>query len=423
LLTQSSLLLDGVSDSYRAVMLSRSNTVTARPKPWFVIGTLAAAAVLMVSPLYGAIPLTPRIASEYGVSASVAELVVFAFGFPYAIACLLFGPLSDVKGRRAILLGGMIAATIFSVLTTISPSFPFLLAARIGQGLAAGTFGPVALGFVAEAAFAGQLKQAGLAILSTGLIASGSIGQVTAQVISELAGWRLFFGTVGALEIGIVLAMLILLNDASPDRSKRSLWRTYAAEGALLKTGAIRASYLVGFVLFLSFVLYYVALGPYVARIFGGQTDAVFIIRAVTLPGMLLTVFAGPLIARFTARRIVAGGLALAALGLFVSFASSRNVGLLTAASAVYSLGFAFGAVALNTLMTELGGAVRGTAVAFSVFISFTGASLAPIVYNNIGSYGFRAVVAGLAIATIIAWIGLAIVVQRDEAVHLPETA
>jgi MFS transporter, YNFM family, putative membrane transport protein len=398
-------------------------TSVAVPKPWFVIGTLAVAGVLMVSPLYGAIPLAPHIASEYRVSEFTAGLVVFAFGFPYAIACLLFGPLSDVKGRRIILLGGMIAATIFSILTAISPSFPLLLAARIAQGLAAGTFGPVALGFVADSAYAGPVKQAGLAILSTGLIGAGSIGQVAAQAIAEAAGWRVFFGAVGGLEIIVVLAMGLLLRDAAVDRSKRSFWRTYAAEGALVKTGAIRVSYLVGFVLFLSFVLYYVALGPFVARIVGGSSDAVFVMRAVTLPGMLLTLLAGPLIDRFAARRIVAGGLALATLGLFVSFAGSRDVGLLTAASAVFSLGFAFGAVALNTLMTELGGAVRGTALAFSVFISFTGASLAPIVYNGIAPYGFRTIAAGLAVTMIIAWILLKIAVRRNDAVQLPVVA
>jgi YNFM family putative membrane transporter len=64
------------------------------------IGTLAVCGILMVSPLYGAIPLIPPIAHSFNASRSNVGLIGFAFGFAYALACLLFGPLSDVTGRR-----------------------------------------------------------------------------------------------------------------------------------------------------------------------------------------------------------------------------------------------------------------------------------------------------------------------------------
>lgn len=383
--------------------------------PAAVIAALAVCGVLMVSPLYGAIPLIPPIARNFHAPPSAVGLIGFAFGFAYALACLLFGPLSDVTGRRRILVAGVFVEALIGIAVAASPSLPLLIFGRLAQGFAAGTFGPVALGYVAES-YTGRLRHAAIAVLSTGLISAGSIGQIVAQLIAEAWGWRTFFTLIGGAELIVGVSLVLILREPPIDRSSRSLKRTYAAEGALLQTAPIRGTYVVGFVLYLGFVLYYLALGPHVARALGGSPATLFALRAVALPGMLLTLLAGPVINRLGARHVVAIGLIIETAGLALSLAGSADVRALTVASAAFSFGFACAAVSMNALVTELGGAVRGTAMAFFVFVSFTGASLAPLVFERLTHYGFDGTIFELAQATAVAWLVIVISVPRDAA-------
>ena len=368
----------------------------------------------MVAPLYGTIPLERLISRSFGCDSSATGLVVFAFGIAYAASCLLFGPLSDVKGRRVILIAGMCAAALLNAVAAFSPSLPALLVVRVAQGLAAGTFGPVALGYIAES-LQGPVERTGMAVLSTGLIATGAIAQIAAQALGTAFGWRSFFATECVLEVVAVVIMVRLLEEPNVDRSSRSLRSVYGAERLLLGKPAIGAAYFAGFLLFLSFVFYYSALGPHVARTFdsdGGKT--IFVIRTVALPGMLLTLFAGPLMDRLSARFVLTAGLVVAAVGLVSSALETSNALALTIASATFSLGFAFGAVALNTLLAELGGTIRGAAIAFSVFLSFTGASVAPLLYTALAPIGFSATMLGLGFAAVVTAV-LIVCAVRDE--------
>jgi MFS transporter, YNFM family, putative membrane transport protein len=385
-------------------------------KAALVIGVLAIGGVLMVAPLYGTIPLVPLIARDYNVPVASVAWIGFAFGFAYACACLLFGPLSDVTGRKRVIVIGIFVEGVLSIATAASPSLPVLIVARVAQGFAAGTFGPIALGYIGET-YAGPLRATGISVLSTGLISAGSIGQIVAQLMATAHGWRSFFVLVGALEILTGVVLSAILREPPVDRSSRSLAGTYAAEGALLQTPAIRGTYLVGFVLYLGFVLYYVALGPHV-QLLGGSASSIFAMRAVALPGMLLTIFAGLLVTRFGGRQVVAGGLIVAIAGLILTVLEQSNTDLLTAASALYSVGFAFAAVSMNVVVGELGGAVRGTALAFFVFVAFTGAAIAPLVAGWLAPFGFSATIAELAQATIVAWLFMEIAVPRERPVQ-----
>jgi hypothetical protein len=96
--------------------------------------------------------------------------------------------------------------------------------------------------------------------------------------------------------------------------------------------------------------------------------------------------------------------------------ASPTRITRLTIASAVFSLGFAFAAVSMNALVTELGGVVRGTAMAFFVFVSFTGASIAPLVQQWLAPSGFGGTIVELAQASIVAWLFIVIAIPRDAA-------
>ncbi len=84
------------------------------------------------------LPALPALTVELGAHTSVAQLTVTACRIGLAVGQLVSGPISDQYGRRRILLIGIIASIVTSVLCAISPNIEILIAVRFVQGLAGG---------------------------------------------------------------------------------------------------------------------------------------------------------------------------------------------------------------------------------------------------------------------------------------------
>jgi DHA1 family bicyclomycin/chloramphenicol resistance-like MFS transporter len=81
----------------------------------------------------------PELRRSLGTSAAVAQLTLTAFIIGMAAGQILFGPVSDGRGRRRLLLGGAVVFTVTSALCAAAPSGLLLVALRLLQGLAAGS--------------------------------------------------------------------------------------------------------------------------------------------------------------------------------------------------------------------------------------------------------------------------------------------
>ncbi|MFT2015107.1 MFS transporter [Streptomyces sp. 796.1] len=142
--------------------------------------------------LYLAIPLADPVGDFYDVGPDAAAWTGSAFSLTYALGFLLFGPLSDRYGRRPVLVAGTLALAAASALVPLAPSYGWFLALRALQGLAAATFAPVALAYVAERAPAARRPLA-LSVLTTGLLAAGLAGQAFGQAVAGQGAWRAAF--------------------------------------------------------------------------------------------------------------------------------------------------------------------------------------------------------------------------------------
>src|SRR3954452_21223813 len=70
----------------------------------------------------------PEVQRSLATSASVAQLTLTAFIIGLALGQLVFGPISDGRGRRRMLIGGAAAFTVFSGLCAVAPNGPSLAA-------------------------------------------------------------------------------------------------------------------------------------------------------------------------------------------------------------------------------------------------------------------------------------------------------
>ena len=84
----------------------------------------------------------PAIQADVGVSGAALQLVISGYALAYAALLITGARLGDDHGHRRLFLAGLAGFTLTSLLAGLAWSTAVLIAARIGQGVAAAAMGP-----------------------------------------------------------------------------------------------------------------------------------------------------------------------------------------------------------------------------------------------------------------------------------------
>ncbi|MBA2556879.1 MAG: MFS transporter [Chloroflexi bacterium] len=143
---------------------------------------------------------------------SVAELAWVSTGFLLALASTLLaaGRLSDRVGSRLVLTGGAIAFLVTTAASGLAPTFEWLIAARIAQGVAGGVLYAVSLA-IAVTAFPPERRAGALALYFTSGALGAVIGPVIGGVLTDLGGWRLVYLAQLPLPVAVGIGAWLLL--------------------------------------------------------------------------------------------------------------------------------------------------------------------------------------------------------------------
>jgi DHA1 family bicyclomycin/chloramphenicol resistance-like MFS transporter len=153
--------------------------------------------VLVLSLLLGIQPITtdlylpalPALTEGFGATMPQAQLTLTGLLLAFGLSQLVWGPLSDRFGRKPILLTGVAAYVLASVVSALAPSMPLLIAARIVQGTAMGAAVMGARAIVRDL----YTPVLGARAMSRGLSGLGIIACLSAPLgglVSSLFGWR-----------------------------------------------------------------------------------------------------------------------------------------------------------------------------------------------------------------------------------------
>ncbi len=106
--------------------------------------TLSIAALVALGPMSTDmyLPALPRLASEFSTDAGQVQLTLSLFLAGFAIAQIVYGPLSDRLGRKPVLIGGLLLFIGASIACALAVNIEMLIAARFLQALG-GSAGPV----------------------------------------------------------------------------------------------------------------------------------------------------------------------------------------------------------------------------------------------------------------------------------------
>lgn len=340
---------------------------------------LALCALAVVSQLYWPLPVLPQVARAHGLTPGAAGMVVSAFGMAYAAGFLLFGPLSDRLGRRAVMAWGLAALAPLTAALAWAPSSA-LLAGRALQGLAAAAFAPAAIAYLSERGTPRQ-RTWGVAWISTAFLSAGLLGQMYGGAVA--GRWGLGAAMLPLAAVYAITACALLRTPADARAAARalpSLRASIQAMSTLLADARLRRAYGPALLLLPCFVAFYLLLDWHAGAALHAQGITPLATRAVALPAFLAPLAVAAAMARIGAARLVALGLGTAATGLLLAaWAGAAHLPGLLAASVVFVLGVGTSVPSLIARVAGLAAApVRGLAVALYTFVLFVGASLGP---------------------------------------------
>jgi MFS transporter, DHA1 family, multidrug resistance protein len=204
-------------------------------KLWIVLllGSLTAFGPLSLD-MY--LPALPFVAEDMQTTTSLAQLSLTACLLGLAIGQLIFGPLSDIKGRRKPLVITLVIYAIASLLCALSPSIWVFIGLRFVQGLT-GAAGIVIARASARDMYSGKELTKFVALLALVNGAAPILAPISGGVILNFSSWNGVFIILSVIGLIMFLSVLFFLPETLPEqnRSEGSLFAVFRAFGDLVK--------------------------------------------------------------------------------------------------------------------------------------------------------------------------------------------
>jgi MFS transporter, YNFM family, putative membrane transport protein len=385
---------------------------------------VAAAGISSFALLYAPQPVLPQLAAQYHLDPGQASLAVSVATGALAITVLPIAALSEIAGRRPVILASVIASAVLGLLLPLAPSYSVLLILRALQGVAIAGFPGVAAAYLVE-----QLGKRGVAAAVGAMIAGNSVGGMLGRLSAGFSAGAL--GYHGALIVVAVLGLTFsLLTVFALPHSRGREWENggFATDGPQQTSLAPRPpareqlrSVLAGVgaalgkpVLLVQYTIALMAMGSFVAmynaagfRLTGQPLNLspaiaslVFLAYAI---GSVSSATAGRLVGRFGRARSAVGALLITALGIVLTLPDSL---LLVVLGFIVLTGgfFAAHAVANGWTAAEAPEGARGQASGMYTLTYYLGSSVGgttgSVIYAQSGwSWLVAATVCWLAIA------------------------
>jgi DHA1 family multidrug resistance protein-like MFS transporter len=167
-------------------------------------------------------PLLPLFARELGAGPSLVGLVMGASTLTGIVVKLPAGALSDVLGRRRLLLAGSFVFATLPFTYLASSTLLVLILLRFAHGSATAIFGPVASASLSDIAPAGK-RGTWLGTYSTAQGAGQALGPVMAGYLISVGRFDLAFVVAGLIAL-VVPFIVSGWRDGSPAESPREPW-------------------------------------------------------------------------------------------------------------------------------------------------------------------------------------------------------
>ena len=208
--------------------------VTSPRLKWFGLALLGAVQFMVVLDIAIVNVALPSIQTDLGFSQANLQWVISAYALVFGGFLLLGGRTADLLGRRRIFMAGLILFTIGSLLCGLAWSEASLIGARAIQGLGAATISPAALAILMTTFAEGRERNIALGVWGAVGGFGAAAGVLLGGVLTDALSWEwIFFVNIPVGLVAVALAPLLLRE------SRDTNVKTFDALGAVLVTAGL----------------------------------------------------------------------------------------------------------------------------------------------------------------------------------------
>ena len=200
---------------------------------WTLAATMLASSLAFIDGSVTNVALS-SIGASFGGSAADLQWTINAYMLPLSALLLLGGAAGDHFGRRRMLVAGIALFALASLLCTVAPGLPVLLAARGLQGVGAAMLMPNSLAILGNT-FSGEARGRAIGTWAAAGAIAAAIGPPLGGWLVVGVGWRAIFAINLPVSAAAILVALRFVDESAEGEQPLD------GTGALLATLALGA--------------------------------------------------------------------------------------------------------------------------------------------------------------------------------------
>lgn len=150
----------------------------------------------------------PTLASVFSASIQQVQWVVLAYLVSLTVAIVSVGRMGDLYGNRRVLLSGLLLFTLATVVCVVAPNLGWLVAGRVGQGLAAAVLMALPMSLT-KGLVAKERMGTVMGLLGTMSAIGTALGPSLGGGLIDLLGWRSIFVLLCLCALGVMFIVVV----------------------------------------------------------------------------------------------------------------------------------------------------------------------------------------------------------------------
>lgn len=274
--------------------------------------------------LYCTQPLLPELSREFKISPAMSSLSLSAATISMAISMLFVGSISEVRGRKPIMIFSLLGASVLSLLTSMISNFHVLLLFRMLQGIILAGLPSVAMAYLSE-----EIEPASLGVAMGLYISGNSVGGMSGRIIigtlSDIFNWHIALAVIGTLSVLASLLFVYMLPRSKNFRPRKmEIGKLTKSMLGHLRDPGLLCLYAIAFLLMGSFVTLYNYIGyQLIAPPYSLSQTLVGWIFIVYIVGTFSSTWMGQLADKYGRRKVLWIVLLLMFMGVCITLSSN----------------------------------------------------------------------------------------------------
>lgn len=199
-----------------------SNSVRIPTYAWKMLAILSCIATMVMYAETMLIPAIPDLITDFNVSYSMSSWILTSYLIAGAVMTPIAGKLSDIYGKKKILLTIMVIYAIGVSMAGFASNIYFMIFARVIQGIGMSMF-PIAFSIIRDQ-FPREKISIGQGVISSMFASGAIIGLTVGGIIVQNYGWQSTFFTIIPITITLLLVIwrfIHIIDSRGEDQSQK----------------------------------------------------------------------------------------------------------------------------------------------------------------------------------------------------------